>query len=195
MTALTRQALAAARLLLLLTLVLGLAYPLAVYGAGRLVPGRADGSLVRVDGRVVGSELLGQSAPGAIWFHPRPSVAGAGYDPLASGGSNLGPNSARLLHAVAARRSAVAAANGVPRSSVPPDALTASASGLDPHISPAYARLQVRRVAAARGLPVPAVARLVEDHVRGPALGFLGGPRVNVLELNIALTGLGHGGG
>ena len=195
MTALARQTAAGARLLLLLTLVLGLAYPLVVYGAGRLVPGRADGSLVRAEGRVVGSALLGQEAPGARWFHPRPSAAGAGYDPLTSGGSNLGPNSPSLLRQVRDRRDGVAAANSVPRSLVPPDAVTASASGLDPGISPAYARLQARRVALARGLSPSLVTRLVEDHVRGRTLGLLGAPRVNVLELNIALVDLASGGG
>ena len=185
-----RQSLAALRLLLVMTVVLGLAYPLVVTGVALALPARASGSLVTdTSGAVVGSRLLGQANDDAAWFHPRPSVSG--YDPLASGGSNLGPNDADLLATVEERRAAVAAQEGVDPDDVPPDALTASGSGLDPDISPAYARLQVARVARERGLPAEAVGDLVEEHVEGPMLGFVGAASVNVLELNLALQALG----
>ncbi len=185
-----RQHLAALRLLAVLTLVLGLGYPFVVMGVGLLAPGRADGSLVRVDGQVVGSRLIGQQFAGDQWFQPRPSAAGDGYDPMASGASNLGPQNPDLLATVRERKAAIAVRDGVPESAIPPDAVTASGSGLDPDISPAYARLQVDRVAAARGLEPAQVAALVEDHIAGPDLGFLGAAHVNVLELNLALLTL-----
>ena len=183
-----RQSVAGLRLLLVLTVVLGLAYPLAVYGVGRLVPDKADGSMLTVDGRVVGSRLIGQAFDGDEWFLPRPSVAGDGYDPLASGASNFGPENPDLLATVTERKQEVADREGVDPSAVPADAVTASGSGLDPDISPEYARLQVDRVARARGLDPDAVRQLVDDHVQGRDLGFLGAPRVNVLELNAALA-------
>ena len=183
-----RQSLAGLRLLLVLTVVLGLAYPMAVYGVGRLVPDRADGSMLTVDGSVVGSRLIGQAFDGDEWFLPRPSVAGDGYDPLASGASNLGPENPDLLATVTERKQEVADREGVDPSAVPADAVTASGSGLDPDISPEYARLQVDRVARARGLDPDAVRQLVDDHVQGRDLGFLGEPHVNVLELNAALA-------
>jgi len=183
-----RQSLAGLRLLLVLTVVLGLAYPMAVYGVGRLVPDRADGSMLTVDGSVVGSRLIGQAFDGDEWFLPRPSVAGDGYDPLASGASNLGPENPDLLATVTERKQEVADREGVDPSAVPADAVTASGSGLDPDISPEYARLQVDRVARARGLEPTVVRQLVEDRVQGRDLGFLGEPRVNVLELNAALA-------
>lgn len=186
-----RQVLAAVRVLLVLTVVLGVAYPLVVFGIGRLDAAKADGSMLTVDGRVVGSSLIGQEFAGDRWFWPRPSVAGAGYDPLASGGSNLGPDDAGLLATVAGRRAAVAGANGVEPSQVPADAVTASASGLDPDISPQYALLQVDRVAAARGLDPARVRALVDEYVRGRDLGFLGAPHVDVLQLNAALAAMG----
>ncbi|NAZ85438.1 potassium-transporting ATPase subunit KdpC [Kineococcus sp. T90] len=185
-----RQARTGLLLLLAATLVCGLLYPLALVAAGRLVPGRADGQLVRHDGRVVGSALLGQSFEGAQWFQPRPSVAGEGYDPLASGASNLGPSSAELLATVQQRRAEVAARDGVAPADVAPEALTASGSGLDPDVSPELARQQVQRVARERGLDEAAVAALVEEHVQGRQWGFLGEPRVNVLQLNLALERL-----
>ncbi|HEY3437239.1 MAG TPA: potassium-transporting ATPase subunit KdpC [Actinotalea sp.] len=188
MTALLRQSLAGLRLLLIFTVVLGLAYPLAIYGVGRLVPDRADGSMLTVDGRVVGSRLLGQSFDGDEWFVPRPSAAGDGYDPLASGASNLGPENPALVSTVEQRIQEVAAREGVDPSEVPPDAVTASASGLDPDISPQYARLQAGRVARERGLDPAVVRRLVDDHIDERDLGFLGAPHVNVLELNAALA-------
>ena len=190
---LARLSLAGLRLLLVFTVVLGLAYPLAMVGLARLVPGRADGSLISsagADGQVIGSRLIGQPFTGDGWFLPRPSVAGDGYDPMASGASNLGPNNADLAATIHDRIAQVAAREGVDVAAVPPDAVTASASGLDPDISPQYARLQVARVARARDLPVADVAALVEEHVRGRQLGFIGEPRVNVLELNLALDAL-----
>lgn len=188
MIAFLRQSAAGLRLLVVLTVVLGLAYPLAVYGVGRLVPGRADGSMLTVDGEVVGSTLLGQQFAGDEWFLPRPSVAGDGYDPLASGASNLGPENPDLLATVEQRRAEVADREGVDPSRVPADAVTASGSGLDPDISPEYAALQVPRVARVRGLAEATVRDLVAAATTGRELGFLGAPRVNVLELNAALA-------
>ncbi|MFZ7088786.1 potassium-transporting ATPase subunit KdpC [Curtobacterium sp. RRHDQ10] len=184
----------AIRLAVLSTVVLGVAYPLAVTGVGQLAfPHQASGSMVSSGGSVVGSSLIGQSFTGrsaARWFQSRPSAAGEhGYDAAASSGSNLGPSNPELRKAIEERRAAVAAADGVPASSVPVDAVTASGSGLDPDISPAYALLQVDRVAAARGLSDAAVRSLVDEHTQGRQLGFLGEPRVNVLELNLALAG------
>jgi K+-transporting ATPase ATPase C chain len=184
-----RQTWVGLRLLLVMTIVLGVLYPLVVLGVGRLVPAVAEGSyLTDASGVVVGSRLIGQPFTGPEWFHPRPSAAGEGYDALASGGSNLAADNPDLVAAVAERQAAAAAANGVPARDVPPDAVTASGSGLDPHISPAYARQQVHRVASARGLSAATVAALVEEHVEGRLLGFIGEPRVNVLELNLALA-------
>ena len=194
-----RQYGVALRAMLVFTAVLGVAYTAAVTGIGQLVPGgEADGSAVRVDGRTVGSSLIGQSftdADGAAlpeWFQSRPSAAGDGYDASASSGSNLGPENPDLVAAVEERRAAIAESDGVAPEDVPVDALTASASGLDPHISPEYARIQVGRVAAARDLPVADVEALVEEHTQGRDLGYLGEPTVNVLELNAALAETGR---
>ncbi|UCR89406.1 potassium-transporting ATPase subunit KdpC [Mycetocola spongiae] len=178
------------RLLLIMTVLLGVLYPAAILGVGALAPARAAGSPVLVDGHPVGSSLIGQEFRGAEWFHGRPSAAD--YDALASGPSNLAARSPELARLMAERRAAVAAENGVDPTRVPADAVTASASGLDPDISPAYARIQVGRVAHERGLPRAAVQRLVEDSVQAPALGFLGTPRINVLTLNISLDALQH---
>jgi K+-transporting ATPase ATPase C chain len=184
-----RQTWVGLRLLLVMTIVLGVLYPLVVLGVGRLVPAVAEGSyLTDASGVVVGSRLIGQPFTGPEWFHPRPSAAGEGYDALASGGSNLAADNPDLVAAVAERQAAAAATNGVPAGDAPPDALTASGSGLDPHISPEYARQQVDRVASARGLSPAIVVALVEEHVEGRLLGFIGEPRVNVLELNLALA-------
>lgn len=185
----------AVRATLLATLVLGVGYTLAITAVGQLLlPAQANGSLVRDgDGRVVGSALIGQSYQGADgdplpqYFQPRPSAAGDGYDAAASSGSNLGPENPELIAAIAERRAQVAAFEGVDESEVPADAVTASASGLDPHISPEYAAIQVARVAEARGMPVDAVRALVSRYTNGRDLGYLGEPVVNVLELNQAL--------
>lgn len=173
---------------LALTLVTGIAYPLVVTGlANVLFPRQAQGSLIRAaDGTVVGSRLIGQPFSEPRYFHPRPSAAGAGYDGMASGGTNLGPTSRKLIEqqvALAVKR--VQAENGV--TAVPVDLVTSSASGLDPHVTPAAADLQVSRVARARGLTEDAVRRLVREHSEGRTLGILGEARVNVLELNLAL--------
>lgn len=163
-------------------LLLGLAVPLGFTGlAGAVFPHEAGGSLIRQEGRVIGSALIAQRFEGPGWFHPRPSVAGDdGFDAAASGASNLGATSADLLEAVRGR---IDEARGVPA-----DAATASGSGLDPHISPANARAQVARVAAARGLPEGQILALVAAHTEGRLLGILGEPRVDVLRLNLALA-------
>ena len=168
---------------LLLTLITGLVYPLVILGLGQaLFPHQANGSLVREGGRIVGSELIGQNFTGAAYFHPRSSAAGDGYDASASSGSNLGPTSADLATAVRERvASARAEGTGGP---IPAHAATASGSGLDPHISPAMALMQVNRVAAARGLSPAIVRQLVERSIEQPTLGVLGDPHVNVLALN-----------
>jgi K+-transporting ATPase ATPase C chain len=178
--------------MLVATLALGLLYPLLITGLAQVVaPGRADGSLVHSREQVVGSSLIGQGFTDAAgnplpqYFQPRPSASD--YDGKASGGSNLGPNSPDLVQQIEQRRAAVAAFNGVPPAEVPPDAVTASASGLDPGISPAYAALQVHRVAGARHVPAAAVQRLVAAATHGRDLGFIGAPYVNVLELNVAV--------
>lgn len=186
-----RQSWAGLRVLLAFTVVLGLGYPLVVTGISQLLfNDQANGSMIERDGEVVGSSLIGQTFDGPEWFHSRPSAAGDGYDPLASAGSNLGPESEDLLAAVEERRAAVADEDGVDPADVPPDALTASGSGLDPHISPEYAYQQVDRVADERGLEADEVRGLVNDHLEDRILGFLGGERVNVLELNLAVDAL-----
>ncbi|HYN71209.1 MAG TPA: potassium-transporting ATPase subunit KdpC [Nakamurella sp.] len=191
-----RQALVALRVLLAMTLILGIAYPLVVLGVGQLAANNAANSSLVTDssGTVVGSELIGQQFDGPQWFAGRPSAAGDGYDAMSSGGSNLAADSPDLLAEVQDRRAQIAADNGVDPSAVPPDALTASGSGLDPNISPAYALLQVNRIADARGLPVDQVRDLVQAHIQGRTLGFIGEERVNVLALNMALHQLAPAG-
>jgi potassium-transporting ATPase KdpC subunit len=181
-----RSILTSLRMLVVVTIVVGVLYPLAVWGIGQVAfSSRADGSLVVVDGEPVGSSLIGQSFEGPEWFVGRPDA----FDPAASAPSNLGPSNPALGDAVRERLDAVTAADD-PAGSVPVDAVTGSGSGLDPHISPAYARLQAARVAAARGLPVSDVLALIDAHTEGRTWGFLGEPRVNVLLLNLALEGL-----
>lgn len=178
--------------LVAMTVITGLLYPLVVWGIGQTAfAGQANGSLIERDGQVVGSKLIGQSFDGPRWFHPRPSAAGDGYDGLSSSGSNLGPSNPELIQAIKERKAEVAEENGVPESDVPPDAVTASASGLDPHISPAYAAIQVDRVADARRLDPAVVQELVRENTDGRSLGLLGEPGVNVVELNLALEELG----
>ncbi|WP_020577376.1 potassium-transporting ATPase subunit KdpC [Actinopolymorpha alba] len=191
-TALLRQLGTGLRFLLVMTVLLGLIYPLAVWAIGQIgFRDQANGSLIHSNGQVVGSQLIGQEFSGTRWFHSRPSAtATTPYDGLASGGSNLGPTNPELVKLVKERKAEVARQNGVPESAVPPDAVTASASGLDPHISPAYADIQVNRVARANGLSPAQVRALVAQHTDHPSLGFLGEPGVNVVELNLALARL-----
>lgn len=231
-----RVLLAGFRALLVFTVILGVAYPLAMTGLAQVAfQHQANGSKVEVDGKEVGSSLIGQSfdlvdnsgtarlfdaqgrevvahdddgtttytyldtgaaltqeqakgvstRPDPTWFQPRPSAGS--YDPLASGASNYGPENPEFIQLVKDRKAAVAAFNGVPEDQVPADAVTASGSGLDPHISKEYALIQVNRVARERGLAPATVRKLVDDHVEGRVIGFLGEDRVNVLELNVAL--------
>jgi K+-transporting ATPase ATPase C chain len=195
---LTRPYAVALRAMLVLTAVLGLAYPALITLVGQVaLPAQANGSLVRgSDGEVVGSALIGQSftdADGAAlpeWFQSRPSAAGDGYDASASSGSNWGPENADLIRAVTERRAAISDLDGVPPEQIPADAVTASASGLDPHVSPANARLQAPRVAEARGLADTDVLALVDAAEQAPDLGYLGEATVNVLNLNLALAQL-----
>jgi potassium-transporting ATPase KdpC subunit len=199
-----RQHLVALRALLVFTVIVGIAYPLVVTAVGQAVfPRQAGGSLAQEGGTVVGSSLLGQpfvdaqGNPLPQWFQPRPSAAAdpsnsndPGYNPLFSGPSNLGPTNPALIQKIDDRRAAIAAFDGVAPQDVPPDAVTASGSGLDPHISPAYAYEQVARVARARNLGPDAVHALVAAHTQGRTIGILGEPRVNVVELNLALEQL-----
>jgi potassium-transporting ATPase KdpC subunit len=198
-----RQFGVAFRALLFFTVALGILYPLVMTGVAQaLINDNANGSVVQVDGKDTASDLIGQAYTrdtgqkddegNAImeadpkWFQGRPSAVE--YDAMGSAGSNYGPNNADLLAAIQERKQAVAELEGVDPSQVPPDAVTASASGLDPHISPAYAALQVNRVARERGLPVAEVRELVRKNTEGRTLGFLGEPRVNVVTLNLALA-------
>jgi K+-transporting ATPase ATPase C chain len=187
-----RQGWVALRLLVVMTVLLGVVYPFAMFAVGRIVSGSSDGSYVMdSSGAVVGSALIGQSFEGDQWFWPRPSAAGDGYDALSSGGSNLAADNPDLVTAVGERQATVASADGVPHGDVPADAVTASGSGLDPDISPEYAAQQVARVAAARGIDPALVAALIDDASQGRMLGFIGEPRVNVLRLNLGLENLG----
>jgi K+-transporting ATPase ATPase C chain len=185
-----RQLLPAVKALLVFTALVGLAYPLGMTGLAQLAfDAKADGSLVRdARGGVVGSSLIGQPFNEARYFQPRPSAAGEGYDPTSTGASNLGPTNPELLRLVTERANVYRRANGLAADVlVPVDAVTASASGLDPHISVANAELQAARVARERGLPLETVRRLIAEHTDERSLGFLGEPGVNVLELNLAL--------
>lgn len=197
-----RNHVAALRMLLVFTVITGIVYPLAVTGVAQAAfSDQANGSKVTQDGKTVGSSLIGQgfnlpkknpddedevAQPDPKWFQPRPG----GYDPLVTGASNLGPNDEGLLKTIKERRAAVAEFDGVAPEDVPVDAITASGSGLDPHISSDYAYEQVDRVAQARGLDAAAVRKLVDDQLQGRILGFLGEKRVNIVELNLALADL-----
>jgi potassium-transporting ATPase KdpC subunit len=175
--------------LVVFTVLVGLAYPLLMFEIGQIAfGGGADGSLVRRGGQVVGSSLIGQSFDAPRYFWGRPSAAGDGYDAGASGATNLGPTSQQLADAVQERIDALLQSHpGKTVADIPGELVTASGSGLDPHISPAAAQFQVERVASARRLDAERVRALVREHTHGRELGFLGEPRVNVLELNLAL--------
>jgi K+-transporting ATPase ATPase C chain len=168
--------------------VTGLVYPGIVTALAKVAfPNQASGSLVSADGHLVGSKLIGQRFTQPWYFHPRPSAAGDGYDATASGGSNKGPTDRKLADTLIAGAIAQAESAGVPKGRIPTDMVTASGSGLDPHISPANALFQVARVAAARGVDTTQIRDLALHYVEGRQLGFLGEPRVNVLALNLAL--------
>ena len=198
--ALIRHSWAGLRVLIAATLLLGVGYPLLVTGVAQVAfPWQANGSLVTADGRhttdpseAAGSALLGQTSDDSALFYPRPSAAGDGYDTMSTYGSNLGPEEPALIEAIKERKAEIAAREGVTAAEVPADAVTASASGLDPHISPAYAALQVARVAKANGLPEGKVRELVEESTEGRTAGVLGEARVNVLLLNIAVKQAAH---
>ena len=194
----TRTASVAIRAVLVFTLVLGVGYTALITGIGQLfLPWQANGSPVYdAHGSAVGSALLGQSFTDADgnalpqYFQSRPSAAGAGYDGGASSGSNLGPESSDLIGLIGDRQASIAEREGVDVSAIPADAVTASGSGLDPHISPEYALLQVPRIASARGIDESVVQTLVDAAIEARDLGFLGQPRVNVLQVNVALDAL-----
>jgi K+-transporting ATPase ATPase C chain len=172
-----------------LTLLTGCIFPLVLLAVGRwLLPGQAAGSLVTRNGAVIGSRLIGQGFTRPEYFHSRPSPAGAGYDGTSSGGTNLGPSNRKLIESVRKSAEDYRRSNGLPPdANIPMDAVTSSGSGLDPHISPRNAELQIARVARARGLDEDAIRRLVAEHMEGPQLGFMGGARISVLDLNLAL--------
>ena len=184
-----QQILPGIRIKLFMTLVLGVLYPLAITGISQvLFQHQANGSLTTVGGKVVGSELIGQNFSKPEYFQPRPSAAGNdGYDPTASGGSNFGPTNQKLVDRVKASIDKFRKDNPDYTGPVPADLVTASGSGLDPHISPDSAAAQAARVAKARGASADQVSRLVAQFTEGPELGVLGEPRVNVLKLNLAL--------
>jgi K+-transporting ATPase ATPase C chain len=183
----SRNLLVSVLMTIVTTLILGVGYPLLVTGlAQALFPAKANGQLIERNGRPVGSRLIGQRFSSSAYFHGRPSAAGTdGYDPMASGGTNLGPTSRKLADAVKQRVAEAVADN--PGTAVPIDLVTASASGLDPHVSPDAALFQVPRVARARRIGEQQLRLVVETHIEGRQLGFLGEPRVNVLELNLAV--------
>jgi K+-transporting ATPase ATPase C chain len=184
---LLKQIYPAIAMTVVLTVLLGIVYPLVVTGLAQVMfPRQANGSLIEKEGKVIGSRLIGQPFSGPGYFHSRPSAAGAGYDGASSSGTNLGPTSKKLFEEqIAGRAEALRETNL--DSQIPVDLITASASGLDPHITPAAAQFQIPRVARERSMSETEVRRLVQEHTEGRQLGFLGEPRVNVLELNLAL--------
>jgi K+-transporting ATPase ATPase C chain len=183
---LTRNLIAAVLMTIVTTLLLGIIYPLAITAIAQATfPDRANGQLIERNGTVIGSRIIGQGFSSPGYFRPRPSAAGTGYDAANSAGSQLGPTNKKLIDAVKANVAAARKEN--PNAPVPIDLVTTSASGIDPHISPAAADFQVSRVARERGIPEADVRHVVDAHTAGRQLGFLGEPRVNVLELNIAL--------
>lgn len=173
-------------------IVFGLIYPFAMTGLAQLLfPNQANGSLVRVNGKVIGSDIIGQLWTKPQYFHGRPSAAGKnGYDPTSTGGTNLGPTSKKLIDATRSAIASLKKENPDAASPIPMDLITSSGSGIDPDISPAAAYYQAPRVAKLRGVPVDRVNSLISSHVHGRELGFLGEPHVNVLELNLALDTL-----
>lgn len=183
---LTRNLITAILMTVVTTLLLGVAYPLVVTGlAQMLFPDKANGQLIERGGKTIGSRIIGQAFSSPGYFRSRPSAAGAGYDAANSAGTNLGPTNKKLIDAV--KTAVDAAKKENPSAPVPIDLVTSSASGLDPHLSPAAARFQVPRIARERGVPEGEIERLVQAHTEGRQLGFLGEPVVNVLELNLAL--------
>jgi potassium-transporting ATPase KdpC subunit len=182
----TRNLAVAILMTIVTTILLGVVYPLVVTGiAQALFPDNANGQLIQRDGKIVGSRIIGQAFSSPGYFRGRPSAAGTGYDAASSGGTNLGPTNKKLIDAVNARMDAARMENA--SAPVPIDMVTSSASGLDPHVSPASAAFQVPRVARERGVSVADIERLVDAHTEGRQFGFLGEPVVNVLELNLAL--------
>jgi K+-transporting ATPase ATPase C chain len=185
-----KQIYPAVAMTVVLTILLGIVYPLTVTVLAQVMfPAKAGGSLIEKDGKIVGSRLIGQAFTGAGYFHSRPSAAGSGYDGTASAGTNLGPTSQKLFE-TNLKTAADAFRKENPTVLIPVDLVTSSASGLDPHITPAAAEFQLPRVARERGLSQEEVRRLVREHTEGRQLGFLGEPRVNVLELNLTLDGM-----
>jgi len=191
-TSISRLVVTGTVMTVVLTILVGVIYPFVMSGLAQvLFNNQANGSLIKVNGQVVGSNLIGQNFTKPQYFHPRLSAAGAGYDATSSAGTNLGPTSAKLLANTIAQANLIRKENNLPPDYVlPSDAVSTSASGLDPDISPAYADLQVARVAAARGISQAQVQGLVTQYTSGRDLGVLGEPRINVLELNLALDRL-----
>lgn len=184
---LAKQIYPAVVITLALTVITGIVYPVLITGLAQvLFKAQAEGSLIQRNGQIVGSRLIGQPFQGPGYFRSRPSAAGTGYDPLSSGGTNYGPTSKKLLEENV-RSAAEALRKENPQVPIPVDLATSSGSGLDPHISPASAEFQIPRVARERGLAAEEIRRLVQEHTEGRQFGFLGEPRVNVLELNLAL--------